>query len=307
MPSTARQAKVHAYRLAGLTFASTIPLAGRPAACSDPDVCVRIGPVDLPGPDAEEVGTQVHLDRDGSLYLDISDVARFRVRDGNEITVEPSAPDVPDQDIRTFLLGSALGAILHQRGIYPLHATTVDIGGRAIALVGESGAGKSTLGHALTRRGHVLIADDITPIRMTVSGAPEVLPLLPQVKLWGDALKAATASSDGLDPIRKGLDKYRVPIANIASEPVGLHAIIQLIAADAASEEIERVRGMAAVRTVEDQVYRALFGYAIRGRARLFDETAQLASRVRVIRLRRRKDFGRIDALMDAVEAIARP
>lgn len=46
-----------------------------------------------------------------------------------------------------------------------IHATTVAIGGRAVALRGASGAGKSDLALRLIDRGAVLVADDRTLVR----------------------------------------------------------------------------------------------------------------------------------------------
>ena len=49
------------------------------------------------------------------FLLKLDDIARFLVQHGEEILIQPAAES--DEDgIRLFLLGSALGALLHQRG-----------------------------------------------------------------------------------------------------------------------------------------------------------------------------------------------
>jgi hypothetical protein len=50
-----------------------------------------------------------------SLLLKVRVAGDFWVRDGKEIIVNP-IPDVPVKNVRLFLLGSAFGAPLHQRG-----------------------------------------------------------------------------------------------------------------------------------------------------------------------------------------------
>ena len=77
-----------------------------------------------------------------------------------EIVAEPRQ-GVPDSNVRLFLLGSAMGALLHQRGLLPLHTNAVEVGGRAFAFMGKSGAGKSTLAAWFHDRGFRIVADDV--------------------------------------------------------------------------------------------------------------------------------------------------
>ena len=89
--------------------------------------------------------------------LGVAGVARFFIRDGMSIVVDPDPP-ASDRDARMFVFGSALGAILHQRRLLPFHANTVDIHGHAIPFMGRPGAGESTLAAAFHDRGHRLLA-----------------------------------------------------------------------------------------------------------------------------------------------------
>lgn len=69
-----------------------------------------------------------------------------------------------DGDIAPFLLGPALGIVLRLRGVTCLHASAVNIRGRAIAFVGAPGAGKSTIAAVFARKGHSVLTDDIVAI-----------------------------------------------------------------------------------------------------------------------------------------------
>jgi hypothetical protein len=64
--------------------------------------------------------------------LTVPNIGRYLVRDGREIIVDP-APDAPDRDVRLFLLGSTLGILCHQRGLLPIHANAIVVGGGAVA------------------------------------------------------------------------------------------------------------------------------------------------------------------------------
>lgn len=140
----------------------------------------------------------------GELRLQVEGIARFRVTRGHHIAFEPWQGEGDEQDLRTFLLGSAVGALLIQRGSLVLHGNALERDGRAIVCLGDSGAGKSTLAYALMRQGWRLLADDLVAI--TPEG--KVLPGIPRIKLWHDAVTAFGLDPEVLPPIRKGMHKY---------------------------------------------------------------------------------------------------
>jgi hypothetical protein len=140
----------------------------------------------------------------GDLRLSIDDIGCFRITAGERIAWHRQHSGVSDQDISTFLLGSAVGALLIQRGIFVLHGNALEKDGKAIVCMGHSGAGKSTLAYALMQQGWRLLADDL----VAVSPDGLVLPGIPRIKLWHDAAKAFGLDPDRLPPIRQGMNKY---------------------------------------------------------------------------------------------------
>jgi hypothetical protein len=141
--------------------------------------------------------------RPGELQLAVEGVGRFRVSDGRRIAWSRWNGAVADQELRTYLLGSAVGAVLIQRGMLVLHGNALAKGGRAIVCLGASGAGKSTLAYALMRQGWRLLADDLVAI--TPDG--RVLPGIPRIKLWNDAAAAF------------GLDAAALPVIHRSDRP----------------------------------------------------------------------------------------
>ena len=138
------------------------------------------------------------------LRLTVEGIGRFRIHDGVRVAWHRQGEEVSDQDLRTFLLGSAVGALLIQRGMVLLHGNALERDGKAIVCLGHSGAGKSTLAYALMRQGWRLLADDLVAI--TPEGL--VLPGIPRIKLWEDAAKAFGLHPEALPPIREGMHKY---------------------------------------------------------------------------------------------------
>ena len=140
----------------------------------------------------------------GERRLTVEGIGRFRVRDGARIGWWREHHSVSDQDLRTFLLGSAVGALLIQRRMLVLHGNALEKEGQAIVCLGHTGAGKSTLAYALMRQGWRLLADDLVAI------SPEglVLPGIPRIKLWHDAARTFGLETAQLAPIRQGMEKY---------------------------------------------------------------------------------------------------
>jgi hypothetical protein len=61
----------------------------------------------------EEPGLRIQPDE---LQLEVEDIGFFRICKGNRIAWSRWSPKICDQDIRSYLLGSALGALLIQGG-----------------------------------------------------------------------------------------------------------------------------------------------------------------------------------------------
>ena len=162
----------------------------------------------------------------GDLRLTVEGIGRFRISNSDQITWQRANGTVSDQDLRTFLLGSAVGALLIQRGMLVLHGNALERNGQAIVCLGHSGAGKSTLAYALMQQGWRLLADDLVAI--TPDG--QVLPGIPRIKLWHDAAEAFGLDPEALPPIRQGMEKYLLLGKAIerAEQPCPLRALYRI-------------------------------------------------------------------------------
>jgi hypothetical protein len=134
----------------------------------------------------------------GRLLLEVPDVARYLVSDGNLVEVEPCGAATAGE-VRRFLRMTPTAALYLQRGIPVLHAAVAaDPAGHAIVLAGNSSAGKSVLLAALVQRGWGLLADDLAPVTLDDAGVPVAVPTWPEMILWPDAVGGgATSVADG--------------------------------------------------------------------------------------------------------------
>lgn len=103
-----------------------------------------------------------------------------------------------------------------------LHAGSVIMGTDAVAIVAGSGGGKSTLVAELMKRGHRLVADDITMLEPAALGRPLALPGPPVMTLPN----ASDHPSQG--EVVLDLPGERWVTAPVAHEPAPLRTIIQL-------------------------------------------------------------------------------
>ncbi len=133
--------RYHAY---GLDILSQLPVTGfEPAVVSKADVTIRLGDVPDSLPDAVNKGV-LYQSTETEFLLQIDQVARYHVQNGREIVVQLLGKSSPG-DISAFISGTVLGALMHQRRMLPIHASTVVYKDKCLLFAGISGSGKSTL------------------------------------------------------------------------------------------------------------------------------------------------------------------
>ncbi|MDB5694920.1 MAG: hypothetical protein JWN21_463 [Sphingomonas bacterium] len=279
------------YAVFGLDIASQIELPDlAPGTDAPADVTIRLGTVDS---DARGPGLDVQGDM---AVLVVPDVARFCIAAGRDMTVEP-APGAAMRDVRLYVLGSAMGAVLHQRGLLPLHANAVGIGNGTVALLGHSGAGKSTLAGWFHDRGHRVLSDDVC----VVDPDGRVAPGIPRLRLWRDALEASGRDPGDHAVSYAGADKFDVPIAATEDQPLPLRAIYLLGRAEPTT--ITPLTGAHAVAALVANTYRGSYVRAAGLAGRHLAACTDLARRVPVFAFDRRWDQACIDA--DAAVLVA--
>lgn len=269
------------YQLYGLTLESELDLPEVLAAPqrAAPSARVRIGSVPADGLSiGRRVGPFVWA-APGMLWLEVPEVARFLVTAGEEIVVDPSE-GVDEDSVRVFLLGSALGSLLLQRGMVVLHGNAIGVGDGCLVCVGPSGSGKSTLAAEFMRRGYPILADDVVPF----DDQCRALPGFPRLKLWQDAATRLSIDTDGLRRIRPNMAKFNYPLtgSDFGSEPIPLRWIYGLASRPQGALKVEAVRGMDRLRPLRNNTYRFGFLKGMELRADHLKSCGRLASRAHV-------------------------
>ncbi|MGH7503203.1 MAG: hypothetical protein ACREL7_15870 [Longimicrobiales bacterium] len=293
------------YRIAGLGVGSPIELQGvaADADAAAEDVTIRYARVHDTGVLKDGARTGWRADGDGYV-LSVRGVAAYRVTGGRLIEVDP-VNGADSSDLTLFLLGSAFGALWHQRGMLALHASAVDVGGRAMAFAGPSQTGKSTLAAFLTRRGYPLVTDDVAVITRSGSSTSAIWPGPGRIKLWRDGLAQLGEEARQLARAGGRRDKYHMPVGTSdppgRSAPVGL-ARLYVIANGEGATAIERLSGLDAVEAVAAQTYREQFVVPMGLAREHFRLCAEAARSIEVCRLTRALGFEHMDEVLDALE-----
>ncbi|UIJ44705.1 hypothetical protein LZK98_16855 [Sphingomonas cannabina] len=218
----------------------------------------------------------------GEALLTVTGNARYLIREGREIVVDP-LPGAAERNVRLFLLGSALGILVYQRGLLPLHANAIVVEGGAVAFTGQSGAGKSTLAAHFQRAGYPVLCDDVCVVGFDDAGVPLAWPGLPRLKLWEDAAHAFGHDPAALDRAVEGLEKFHVPIGRTAdARPVPLRRLYTLARAEDGEGRILPLRGSEAMAAVMENSYRGLYLPTLGATAAHFRQCAMLLRHVEV-------------------------
>lgn len=231
--------------------------------------------------------------------LTYDDVGVVTVRDGRTIDVALLS-GVSRRTVRLTVLGPALGVLLHQRGFLVLHASVVEIGGWAVAFLGESGDGKSTLAAALHARGHRLVSDDVAAVRIGPNG-PEVYAGFPQLKLWPDALRALGRDAAALRRVEPGLAKRAQRVRERFAERIAVPLAQLHVLDDGPVVELTRLSLRHAFLALVRDAYgiQRLDGVSDRTH---FRGRAEMVQRVPVYRLTRPRDLRLLGEVVTRVE-----
>jgi len=288
------------YSAYGLALSSAIALPELPERPARPgegaDIRVEIGPeaaaqlAEAPAEPAPHAFGSVPA---GGLAMPVPETGVYWVRGGAEIRITP-APQADPGALRLFLIGSALGMALHQRGLLVLHGATVARPGGATVLVGDTLAGKSTMAAALGQAGHAVLGDDTMPVWFEAGGL-HLRPGSRRFKLWSDTVAHAGLDAAALEPVRGRLSKYFVPSPFPVAETAPLAEILELVVGPPdQAPRLEPVTGLAALRLVATHTYRPEYLDLLGRRAEHFRQCARVAGAVRAARLIRPWDLDRL-------------
>jgi len=241
------------YRAYSLNILSEIPVTGFEAAdVTEADVLIHFG--EVPGSLTGAVNQGVLFQSTQTEFLLwVDHVARYFIRNGHEIVVHKLGNASPGE-LSAFISGSAFGALLLQRHMLPIHASTVLFRDKCLVFAGISGSGKSTLAASVVGEGGLLIADDISVIDFS-GDFPSVCPAFPAIKIWEDSLKHLGISTTGLEPVRGELRKFYLPVSRFSRAFTPIHRIFVIATHNRGELETKDLLGVDKFRVLKKHTY----------------------------------------------------
>jgi len=189
------------------------------------------------------------LSQDAFLFTTEGGV-RFHYRRGEGVSADlPGAHS--EDEFQLYLWGTVFGAVAWLNGFFPLHASAVEIGGRAVAFTAPSGGGKSTLAAALSEVGLPHVSDDTLPLAMIgrqIVAVPDRKPL----KLWRGSIELTGLAADKAIDLLPG--KFYARPRNKCDQALQLTDLVVLVRGDRIS--LAPIVGAAKLTELAEAMYR---------------------------------------------------
>lgn len=242
----------------------------------------------------------------GKCYdLSYSDGTRFVVDEAAERVWGTFQPPMTREDLATYFLGPVMGFLLRQKRITCLHASAVELCGRAVIFSGYAGYGKSTTAAALALRGIPILSEDIVPLQLTEDGIWAV-PGYPRVCLWPDAVAKLLGNPEGLPKLTPTWTKRYLPLdgvrGNFAADkkPFGL---IYIFGERSAAPDVPRIEELRPREALLELVQNTYMNWLLdrRRRAEEFDELWKVVQQIPVRRIVAHTDGAEIPNLCDQI------
>jgi len=291
----------HYYKVYGLNIRSSLEFIELTAGEETTDVTIDFGtfPDHIENPVFAGVRYEVG---NNQFLLKVDGVARFLVEKGQSIVIDRTEGG-SDNEIRLFLLGSAISALIHQRGLLPIHGSAVVINNQAVIFSGISGAGKSTLAAGFLQRGYKLLADDICVISLDETGRPIVHPGYPQMKLWADSMEKLGHKTNKYRNVRTGLKKYALPLpSEFQDQSLLLKGVYIISTKNTDGIDLNALKGIEKFNMLKNNTYRLSFLLGIGIPAAHFKHITAISQHCFVKSIERPSRGFHLGELMDAIE-----
>ncbi len=277
-----KMSKTFKYIAFGIIFDSDIEIPELLPSDKKSDVQIKLGKTPEKLTSIRNQGVKFQA-TNNEFLLEVDHIARYYVHHGNEIIIE-LLKDKADREVILFLLGSAFGALFIQRGLLPIHGSTVKFGHSATTFTGISGAGKSSIAGYFAQQGFQILADDIS----LVNDDLKVVPGFPSIKLWNDVLNKLEINTDSLTKIRPDIKKYKLPSHESYFEnPLPLENIVILNSKNSPGFELEKIQGLKKFNAVKNNTYRYRFIQGLNQQQNHFQILNKLLPEINVYRLSR--------------------
>lgn len=260
----------------------------------EPDVKAKLDETDKQG--------SFSFYRHDSMFFHVEKVASYHVTK-QRICVKPEeGADL--MEVKTFLLGSALGYCMNLRNMVVIHGGAVCKNGKGLIVTGESGAGKSTLSCALRNYGYDFIADDVCAISESEAENPHINLAYPQQKLCRDAALRQGYDLSELIYINEERDKFAIRLKDgFMPDGADFHVLYEIVLSDEQVLSVREINGHEKLFALIRNIYRGESSFEMWGvPPHYMKACATIASKIRIYQISRPKEGNALDEMISFVE-----
>lgn len=226
----------------------------------------------------------------GAFVLRFPETANFSVG-ADEVVAQPARAAEP-RAVEIGFLGVVMSFWLELQGIPTLHASAVEVAGRAVAFLAMNRGGKSSIAAAMMATGHRLLTDDVLAVEVGQE-AVRARPAYPAMRMWPDAVRHFTAGAGVPERVHPAVNKLLVTVGRdgygrFCKRSLPLAAVYlpeRVEPADAARVRIEPISRTEAVIELVRHSFSAPVAEAVGLRTARLDRFSDLVRRVPVRRL----------------------
>ncbi|WPC43296.1 hypothetical protein [Clostridium sp. JS66] len=242
------------YTVFGLKISSEIPISELLPSEGDEDIKIILGKVPSKIDHIIIKADDYQMSKTEFLFS-VENVGRYYIKDGKLILIEPYEK-ADSKSINVYLMGTAFGVVLLQRGMVPIHGSSVIINDQCVIFTGDCGAGKSTLCSAFRKNEYEFLSDDISVITLNEEGIPMVQPAFPQQRLCSDSARMMGYDIASLSLASNTDHKYVISDPNnFKSEPMPLVAIFELCPKQDCTIGIRKLEGTDKLWNIIKNIY----------------------------------------------------
>lgn len=278
------------YQAFGLQIGSDVELLQLPKSnLTKAEIQIKMGdvPLNLEGNYIDYHWIKI---KDKEVLFKVEGIASYYIKNGDEITVkiEGKMSEENSPLIQMYLMGTAMGALLIQRSIIPLHGSCIRRkDGKTILFTGDSGAGKSTTAAYFLGEGWSILSDDVTPTQIEKDSVI-AYPSFPQQKLWDDALERHDLEEKKVrlllsEELRK---KYSIHNDNkFYDKKESLDIVIQLVPKEQNIIKYREIMGVEKAILLREHTYRNFLYADNKLKQMHFQQCAKMAEKLRIFQI----------------------
>lgn len=266
----------------------------------EPDIIIKMQNMPKDIHEHLKYGRNCYLTEKDSWFK-IPDIGIYRVVGGKNIFIESNGGSL--EDIKCFLLGTAMGIALIQKKIVAIHGGCIKIGDKSIIITGESGAGKSTLVSNFRMHGYKFLSDDVCALAIDNDKRPISMFAYPQQKLCKDSLDKFNLDKAEYKLIDEEREKYAIPsLDDFSTEETQLKYLFIISESKEVSEvKLEEVKGVAKLDYVINNIYRIHLANVMGFNKEYFNNIMNVAKDLSIYKLERPHNKFTVDEQMNKI------